>query len=224
MPDLVQTPRELTSVRAQRAGPAAAATGRRDTCSIDALKDVSDAKLVEAILNADEDALAEVYKRHADASRMLARRLAREPALAEEVVQEVFLRLWRRADRYEPTRGSLRSYLLATTHGRALDAVRSESARRQREQREAQMQNAPAYDLEREVIARTTATQVRDALATIPENERRAVELAYFGGHSYREVADLLGEPEGTVKSRIRSGLSRLRRAMQTLDGPGPDE
>jgi RNA polymerase sigma-70 factor (ECF subfamily) len=198
--------------------------GRCDTWTIDALKDVSDAKLVEAILQADEDAFAEVYKRHSDASRLLARRLAREPAVAEEVVQEVFLRLWRQADRYEPTRGSLRSYLLATTHGRALDVVRSEAARRQREQREAQMQNAPAYDLEREVIARTTATQVHDALAALPASERKAVELAYFGGHSYREVAELLGEPEGTVKSRIRSGLSRLRRVMQALEATDPDE
>jgi RNA polymerase sigma-70 factor (ECF subfamily) len=159
--------------------------------------------------------MAEVYKRHADASRALARRLAHEPALAEEVVQEVFLRLWRQADRYEPSRGSLRSYLLAHTHGRALDVVRSESARRRREEREAQMRREPAYDLEREVVDRTTATQVRDAVAALPDGEREAVELAYFHGHTYREVAALLGAPEGTVKSRIRSGLSRLRTAMQ---------
>jgi len=187
------------------------------------LGEVSDAELVEAILHSDEAALAEAYKRHAHASRALARRLAREPALAEEVVQEVFLRLWRQADRFEPSRGSLRSYLLAHTHGRALDVVRSESARRRREEREAQMQSEPAYDLEREVMERTTATQVRDALATLPDTEREAVELAYFQGHSYREVAQLLGAPEGTVKSRIRSGLSRMRKAMQAANLADPD-
>ncbi len=190
---------------------------------IDTLSDVSDAKLVEAILLSDEAALAEVYKRHSYASRALARQLARDPALAEEVVQEVFIRLWRQPDRYEPTRGSLRSYLLATTHGRALDVVRSESSRRRREERESRMQAAPAYDLEREVMARTTAEQVRAALATLPEAEREAVELAYFSGHSYRKVAEILGAPEGTVKSRIRSGLSRLRVAMQAANVPDAD-
>ncbi len=129
-------------------------------------------------------------------------------------MQEVFVRLWRQADRYEPSRGSLRSYLLAHTHGRALDLVRSEAARRRREEREAQTRVEPRYDLEREVMDRSAADQIRDAVATLPEPERVAVELAYFGGHPYREVAELLGEPEGTVKSRIRSGLSRLRVAM----------
>ncbi len=166
--------------------------------------------------------MAEVYKRHADASRALARRLAREPALAEEVVQEVFIRLWRHADRYEPSRGSLRSYLLAHTHGRALDVVRSESSRRRREEREAQMRREPGYDLEREVMDRSAAGQIRAALAKLPEAERAAVELAYFGGHPYRVVAEMLGEPEGTVKSRIRSGLSRLRVAMRETQDDGP--
>jgi RNA polymerase sigma-70 factor (ECF subfamily) len=188
---------------------------RRDTLTIATLRNVSDAELVDAIRRSDEAALAEAYHRHADASRALARRLAREPALAEEVVQEVFVRLWNQADRYEASRGSLRSYLLAHTHGRALDVVRSETARRRREEREAQLKTEPRYDLEREVVERTTATQVREALATLPEAERKAVELAYFGDHPYREVAEMLGEPEGTVKSRIRSGLSRLRTAMR---------
>jgi RNA polymerase sigma-70 factor (ECF subfamily) len=196
---------------------------KRDTFAIDTLGEASDSKLVEAILQSDEEAMAEAYKRHAHASRALARRLARDPALAEEVVQEVFIRFWRQADRYEPTRGSLRSYLLATTHGRALDVVRSEAARRRREERESRMQTAPVYDLEREVMARTTAEQVHDALATLPDGEREAVELAYLHGHSYRRVAELLGAPEGTVKSRIRSGLSRLRVAMQAANAPEAD-
>ncbi len=199
------------------------AAERRDTRRIDTLGEVSDAELVEAILHSDEAALAEAYKRHAHASRALARRLAREPALAEEVVQEVFVRLWRQADRFEPSRGSLRSYLLANTHGRALDVVRSEAARRRREERDAKMQSEPAYDLEREVMERTTATQVRDALATLPDVEREAVELAYLQGHPYRKVAELLGAPEGTVKSRIRSGLSRMRKAMEAANLPDRD-
>jgi len=194
---------------------AAHSSRERDTLGIDTLRDVSDAELVDAIGRSDEAALAEVYKRHADAARALARRLAREPSLAEEVVQEVFIRLWRQSEKFEPSRGSLRSYLLAHTHGRALDVVRSESARRRREERDALMRAEPGYDLEREVVDRSAADQVRAALATLPEAERVAVELAYLGGHPYREVAEMLGEPEGTVKSRIRTGLSRLRTAMR---------
>lgn len=180
------------------------------------MRDAPDGELVAAIGRSEEAALAEAYRRHAEANRNLARRLSRDPNLAEEVVQEVFVRLWNQADRFDASRGALRSYLLAQTHGRTLDALRSESARRRREQREARMKPEPAYDLEREVIARSLATQVRDALAMLPDAEREAVELAYLGGHAYREVAVMLGAPEGTVKSRIRSGLSRLRVALQT--------
>ena len=175
---------------------------------------MSDGELVDAIVAADADALEEAYRRHADASRALARRLAREPNLAEEVVQEVFVRLWNQGVRYDAQRGSLRSYLLAQTHGRALDLLRAERARRAREEREARTRVEPGYDLEADVIERSVAAQIRAALATLPEAERAAVELAYLGGHSYREVAHILGQPEGTIKSRIRSGLSRLRSAM----------
>ena len=175
---------------------------------------MSDGELVDAIVAADAEAPEEAYRRHAGASRALARRLAREPSLAEEVVQEVFVRLWNQGVRFDAQRGTLRSYLLAQTHGRALDLLRSEQARRAREEREARTRVEPAYDLERHVIDRSVATQIRSALATLPESERAAVELAYLGGHSYREVAGILDEPEGTIKSRIRSGLSRLRTAM----------
>ena len=100
---------------------------------------------------------------------------------------------------------------LAQTHGRSVDLVRAESARRARETRDAQRTAESGYDLEREVWDLTLAEHVRDALGDLSPGERDAIELAYFGGHTYREVAALLGEPEGTVKSRIRSGLGRLR-------------
>lgn len=132
-------------------------------------------------------------------------------ALADEVVQEVFVRLWVRADRFDAARGSLRSYLLAQTHGRALDLVRSETARRRREIRQAQLPTEPGVDVEREAIANTMADEIRRALQALPDDQRTAVELAYIGGLPYREVAARLGIPEGTAKSRIRSGLSRLR-------------
>lgn len=178
------------------------------------LQSASDPQLVVAIGRFRQDALAEVYRRHAGAAFGLARRIVGERTLAEEVVQEVFLRIWNEPDRFDPARGSLRSYLLAQTHGRSVDLIRSESSRRAREEREAVLATSGSYDLEREVWDLTQAEHVREALTRLSSAERDAIELAYFGGHTYREVANMLGEPEGTVKSRIRSGLNRLRGAL----------
>lgn len=183
-----------------------------------ALNDMSDGSLVVAIARYREDALAEAYRRHAGAVFSLARRVLADLTAAEEVVQEVFLRLWTSPDKFDADRGSLRSYLLAQTHGRAVDLLRSDTSRRRREEREAVRTAEAGYDLEREVWDLTVADKVKDVVAVLPEAERRAIELAYFGGHTYREVATLLGEPEGTVKSRIRSGLQRMRRAMKSSD------
>jgi len=172
---------------------------------------VSDTNLVLAISRYRHDALAEAYRRHAGAVYGLARRLLAEPGRAEEVTQEVFLRLWNNPDRFDPDRGALRSFLLAQTHGRAVDLLRSDTARRAREERHMRLTAEATYDVEREVTDLATADRVRTALGRLPEPEREAIELAYFGGHTYREVATLLHEPEGTVKGRIRSGLKRLR-------------
>ncbi len=178
---------------------------------MESLADVSDTTLVVAVARYRHDALAEVYRRHAGAVFGLARRLLSDTTLAEEVVQEVFLRLWNAPDRFDAARGTLRSYLLAQTHGRAVDLLRSEGARRSREDRDARATVDAGYDIEREVADWATAGTVRRALDALPAAERHAIELAYFGGLTYREVAVRLGEPEGTVKSRIRSGLKRLR-------------
>ena len=178
---------------------------------VDDLGAASDAALVVAIGRWREDALAEVYRRHAGAAYALARRLLNDNQLAEEVLQEVFLRLWNDPERFDPARGSLRAYLLAQTHGRAVDLLRSETARRRREEREAR--EAPGFgdDIERQVIDLTVSEKVKEVVAGLPTEERQAIELAYFGGHTYRQVAVMLEAPEGTVKSRIRSGLRRLR-------------
>jgi RNA polymerase sigma-70 factor (ECF subfamily) len=180
----------------------------------DDLREASDALLVVAIGRWRQDALAEAYRRHAGAVFALARRLLVDRTLAEEITQEVFLRIWHHPEKFDPDRGSLRSYLLAQTHGRSVDILRSETSRRQREQRDAAATADSGYDLEREVLDLSVAEEVREALTVLSPGERRAIELAYFGGHTYREVASLLNEPEGTVKSRIRSGLRRLRGAL----------
>jgi RNA polymerase sigma-70 factor (ECF subfamily) len=180
------------------------------------LTGASDAALAVGVARWLPEALAEVYRRNAGAVFGLAKRLLIEEALAEEVTQEVFVRFWEHPERYDPARGSLRAYLLAVAHGRAVDLLRSETARRAREQR-AKAVAGTGYDLEQEVVELVANERVREALDKLPAAERTAIELAYFGGHTYREVAKIQNEPEGTTKSRIRSGLRRMERELAHL-------
>jgi RNA polymerase sigma-70 factor (ECF subfamily) len=176
----------------------------------------ADAGLVIAIARYNPDAFAEAFRRHAGAVFSLAQRLLWERALAEELVQEIFLRLWEQPDRFDQGRGSLRSFLLMDAHARCVDRIRADNRRREREERTVRATIAADYDLGLEAYDLDIAEQVREAMATLSDAERRAIELAYFGGHTYREVARILDEPEGTIKSRIRTGLTRLR--TQLLD------
>lgn len=180
------------------------------------LSAASDASLAMAVARWQEEALAEIYRRHSGAVFGLARRVLYDGALAEEVTQEVFVRLWKEPERFDPARGALRTFLMSMAHGRAIDILRSEASRRAREQRTRAVAEAP-YDIEQEVFELATAEKVRAVLASLPESERSAIELAYFGGHSYREVAVMQNEPEGTIKSRIRSGLRRMGRDLASL-------
>ena len=175
----------------------------------------SDASLAISIGRWQEEALAEAYRRYGGVVFGLARRLLFDYVLAEEVSQEVFVRLWREPERFDPARGSLRTYLLTMAHGRAVDLLRSERSRHAREERSTAVAEA-GYDLEQEVCELATADRVRQALASLPGTERKAIELAYYGGLTYREVAADQNEPEGTIKSRIRSGLRRMQGALST--------
>ena len=181
------------------------------------VKHESDAALVVAVAKGQEPALAEVYARHSAPVIALARRLLRSQALAEEVAQEVFVRLWSTPEKYDADRGSLRAYLLTQTHGRSLDMLRSETSRRHREEREAVRAPTHVVSTEDQVWQSRLGEDVRRALASLAESESKAIELAYFGGHTYKEVARLLGEPEGTIKSRIRAGMKKLRVALDEM-------
>jgi RNA polymerase sigma-70 factor, ECF subfamily len=175
-----------------------------------------DTALASAITRRDEGALGEVYRRHGGAVWSLARRVCRDHDLAEEVTQTVFAELWSRPQRFDATRGRMRTWLLTQAHARSVDAIRSEEARRRRHDREAQLNPTIDHGFEAAVDTSTLADHVRRAVDQLHPDERDAIQLAYFGGHSYREAAALLGAPEGTVKSRIRAGLEHLRRALGT--------
>lgn len=138
--------------------------------------------------------------------------------MAEEVLQEVFLRLWRAPERFDSTRGALRSFLLMEANGRSIDAIRSDVSRRGLETRTVQSDRTDADPVAAEVWDSSVADHLREALDELPDGEREAIELAYYGHHPYTEVATILGVPEGTVKSRIRAGLARLRDRLVAAD------
>ena len=178
--------------------------------------DVDDVGLVIAVARYDRDALGEAYRRHAGAVFGLAQRMLWDRTVAEEIVQEVFLRIWEHPERFDRSRGSLRSFVLMDAHARCVDRLRADARRKEREERAARSVAVTNYDVDLEAWDLTVTDQVREALTTLSESEREAIDLAYFGGHTYRDVARILQQPEGTVKSRIRTGLMRLR--QQLLD------
>ncbi|MGA1077603.1 MAG: sigma-70 family RNA polymerase sigma factor [Nitriliruptoraceae bacterium] len=147
-----------------------------------------------------------------------AERILRDPAMAEEVAQEVLLEVWRKADRFDPARGSVAAWVATLARRRAVDRVRSEQAGRDRDDRVARRSQERDRDVvAEEVELRLEHWQVRRALAALSDRQREAIELAYFAGHTYRDVARVLGIPEGTAKSRLRDGLLRLREALDGL-------
>ena len=159
----------------------------------------------------DQQAFAELYDALAPLLHGVVLKVVRDPAQSEEVTQEAFVELWRLAPRYDATRGSVKSWAATLAHRRAIDRVRSEQSARDRTERESLKRPIQSNDVAEQVVANIDGTRVRKALERLTEMQRQAVELAYFGGHSYREVALLLDVAEGTIKTRIRDGMIRLR-------------
>ena len=180
----------------------------------------ADAFDIDGVVRQDQSALARIYDRLGGAIYGLSRQVLKDDGLAQDVTQEIFLRLWNEPQRFNPERGSLRSFLLREAHSRSIERVRSEEARRQRESRSEFRDRPVPLDIEDDVLRSLTSDEVRNALSQLPEGERSAIVLAYYGGHSYREVASVLGAPEGTIKSRIRSGLLKL---SSLLDDEGSE-
>jgi RNA polymerase sigma factor (sigma-70 family) len=170
---------------------------------------LSDEALVALIERADEAALAELYTRFGKPAYSLAFRMLRDHSLAEDAVQEAFLTVWRTAARFVPERSKASTWLFTLVHHRAVDLVRREERRRTDT-----LDNAPEATgdaTEDAVWLRYERERVQAALRTLPDQQREAIELAYYGGFTQAELADRLGEPLGTIKSRMFTGLSRLR-------------
>ena len=176
------------------------------------LAHLSDEALVALAARADDGALAELYDRFGHVAYGLALRIVRDPALAEDAVQEAFLTIWRSASRFVPERAKARTWILTLVHRRAVDVVRREQPRRA-EPIELALP-ASADVTEDEAWLRLQRARVQDALRRLPDQQREALELAYYGGFTQSELAERLGEPLGTIKSRMFAGLARLRELL----------
>ena len=178
-------------------------------------RSLSDGDLIELVARQDREAFAELYDRHAATSYRLALRVARNPQLAEAIVQEVFLAVWRQARRFDARRAKPTTWLLTITHHKAVDAVRSEQRRRTATEDQIVERADVSVDLAQRAWLGIEGERVARALAELPEAQREVIELAYFGGHSQSELARRLGQPIGTIKSRTRVALERLRAILE---------
>jgi RNA polymerase sigma-70 factor (ECF subfamily) len=169
-------------------------------------------ELLRLVARGDERAFAALYDQLAPRVYGLARRVVRDPAQAEEVAQEALVEVWRMASRFDDTKGSAAAWVLTITHRRAVDRVRSAQASADRDRRVAVASNQTPYDdVVEEATARLDQQQVRRCLQALTELQRESITLAYYGGHTYREVADMLGTALPTIKTRMRDGLIRMR-------------
>ena len=186
----------------------------------------SNTELVRRVRNADGAALAQLYERFVRPCYSLAHRICADDGLAEDVVQEVFLTLWRDPGRFDPARGGFATWLLTVTHHRAVDAVRRESTIRRRvvavPEAGEDWSPTPVPGADQAAMARLAAGQMRAALHRLPIAQRQVLALAYFGGHTQSEIAVLTGVPLGTVKSRMFTAVQRLRAML--ADQLGPDD
>ncbi|MDJ0952142.1 MAG: sigma-70 family RNA polymerase sigma factor [Acidimicrobiia bacterium] len=176
----------------------------------------ADAYLAQRIANQDSEALSEAYRVYGHRVYRVAYGLLRREELAQDVTQDVFVRLWQRPERFDSDRGSLASFLKLDAHGRSVDLIRSEEARSKREIANERQSSRYADSPEEEAMKMITSERVRTALDELKETERAPIAMAFYLGYSYRKVATELGVPEGTVKSRIRSGMAKLRDTLGT--------
>jgi RNA polymerase sigma-70 factor, ECF subfamily len=180
------------------------------------IRNLADEEAMQLVADGNPRAFELIYDRHGGAAFSLSYRMVGNRVTAEDITQEAFLSIWRSRMRYDTSRGSVRTWVLGIVHNRAIDALRRGAVHeRRRETLEGVEDRREAPErTDVEVARREEARNVRDALDTLPEDQRRAIELAYFGGFSHSQIADMLDEPVGTVKGRMRLGLDKLRRQL----------
>jgi RNA polymerase sigma factor (sigma-70 family) len=185
------------------------------------LAEARDRELVVRIGSGDEEAFRRLFARYAPTARALAHRVVRQSHLAEEIVQEAFLALWRNPGGYDPGRGSVRSWLMGTVHHRAVDLIRREESHRRRAESSAVDASAepdPAEDVVEQLGLPEERRLVRTALEDLPEEQRGVITMMYFDGLSQTQIAERTGLPLGTVKSRTLLGMRRLRAALGGME------
>ena len=205
---LLDPPDEVVLVRPER-GPAD-------------LSEARDRDLVRRVATGDQEAFRLLFRRYAPTALGLARRVVRQPHLAEEIVQEAFVGVWRGSKGFDQERGSVRSWLMAAVHNRAVDAVRREEAQRRRAEEVAADPDLEPVDPSASVVEELNVLQqraaVREALEKLPPEQRQVIELMYFGGQSQSRISERLGLPLGTVKSRTLLGMRRLRAELMGME------
>jgi RNA polymerase sigma-70 factor (ECF subfamily) len=188
----------------------------REESSLVGLRELADEDLMQLVRQGQAAAFEIVYERHCGAAFSLAYRMCGKRSIAEEVVQESFLSLWRSGARYDRTRGSVRTWTLGIVHNRAIDALRRgivHDRRRASDEGIEERFEAPE-NTELEVARRDESREIRAALSELPDEQSQVIELAYFGGFTHTEIASMLGAPIGTVKGRMRLGLAKMRLAL----------
>ena len=178
--------------------------------------DVDDAALAERMRGGDREAVGEFYDRYASQAYAVAVRILSDQYAAEDVVHDAFVAIWQRMDRFDPGRGSLRAWLLTIVRNRAIDRIRGTRPSLPVEVADEQslLRTGPNPTWEM-TVERLSRVEIRGALAALPDAQREAIELAYFGGRTYREIAQLTGVPEGTASGRMRLGLAKLRDGLR---------
>jgi RNA polymerase sigma-70 factor (ECF subfamily) len=180
------------------------------------LRELADEDLMQLVRQGQAEAFEIIYERHCNAAFSLAYRMTGKRSIAEDVVQEAFLSLWRSGARYDRTRGSVRTWTLGIVHNRAIDALRRgivHDRRRASDEGLEERFEAPE-NTELEVARRDEAREIRDALKELPKEQSHVIELAYFGGFTHTEIASMLNAPIGTIKGRMRLGLAKMRLAL----------
>jgi|SRR5271154_548534 len=187
------------------------------------LRKLADEELMELVAGNDADAFEIIFERHADAAFSLAYRMCGRRSLAEDVAQEAFLALWRSGTRYDRSRGSVRTWALGIVHNRAVDALRRSGVHERRRVSDEGIEEsleAPERT-DAQAIGNAASREIRGALEELPEEQRRVIELAYFGGFTHIEIASMLDTPLGTVKGRMRLGLQKLRGDLHGWEAVG---